>query len=319
MLVSEEDWVWDCWVGDDGRLFHLYFLCAPRSLAPHERHFHARVGHAISADLSSWTRLTDAVRPGASGYDSRAIWTGSVLRDRDGWRMFRTGLSFDDAGWVQRIGCDLSEDLHRWRPEVTEGWPLRADGRWYELSASDEHWRDPWVVADPSQPGLFHMYITARSADTGPGAGVIGHAVSSDLSTWEVQPPLTDPGCFEQLEVIQVVCVEGRWVLLFSCLGTEMSPPDPGAGGIWSVPIDAPGARVDLGRASRLTDESLYAGRLVLDRTGTWQLLAFVNVDEQGEFGGWIADPIAVHWNEEGALAVSKSSQGAATGQPLRR
>jgi beta-fructofuranosidase len=313
MLASDDDWIWDCWPVDDGETFHLFFLSAPKSLTPAERHFHARVGHAVSPDLHTWTRVEDAVLPGSGGYDTRAVWTGCVIADGDGWRMFRTGLMQGDTGIVQRIGCDLSDDLHTWRPDPSSGWPLRADPRWYEQSATDEHWRDPWVVADDA--GRFHMYITARVRGAGAGRGVIGHATSSDLIDWVVQPPLADPGGFEQVEVIQTALIEGRWALIFSCLGPELAPSAPGKGGIWSVEIDGPGARVDLGRATRLTDESLYAGRLVRDRAGAWQLLAFVNEDEHHEFGGWICDPVPVQW---GVDSLVVSPQPFTTDRPAR-
>ena len=53
----------------------------------------------------------------------------------------------------------------------------------------------------------------------------------------------------------------------------------------------------DVGRATRLTDSSLYAGRLVQDRSGTWNLLAFANHDESGDFVGGLCDPIPVAWS----------------------
>ena len=299
MLRSEEDWIWDCWPADDGVDFHLFFLCAPRTLSWDERHFQARVGHAVSADLTNWTRLPDAVLPGSGDYDSRAVWTGSVIRDGSVWRMIRTGLRRDE-GLVQRIGSDLSEDLITWRADTDPAWPLSADPQWYEQSASDEHWRDPWVLRDAD--GLGHLYLTARVPGDGPGRGVIAHATSTDLVNWEVGPPLSQPGRFEQVEVIQLARIDDRWALIFCCLGPELAPPAPGEGGIWSVEIDGPGAPVDLDRATRLTDESLYAGRLVRDRAGDWQLLAFVNRSEPTEFGGWIADPLPVQWGETGLV-----------------
>lgn len=130
--------------------------------------------------------------------------------------------------------------------------------------------------------------------------GVVGHATSSDLLTWQVGPPLSDPGNgFGQLEVLQVVQVEGRGVLLFSCLDGELADErretDPD-GGIWSLPVDDLAGPFDISRATRLTDSSLYAGRLVQDRSGAWNLLAFVNRDESGDFVGGLCDPIPVTW-----------------------
>jgi hypothetical protein len=52
----------------------------------------------------------------------------------------------------------------------------------------------------------------------------------------------------------------------------------------------------------RITDERLYVGRLVQDRAGAWQFLAFCNLDD----GGWvgeITDPQPVSW-VDGRLSV---------------
>ena len=106
--------------------------------------------------------------------------------------------------------------------------------------------------------------------------------VSEDLVSWEVQPPLSSPtGVFEWLEVISVVRVEGRWVLLFSCLSTEMPGAPAGAGGVWSVPVDGPGSPVDVAAAVRLTDESLYVGKVV-DHRGAAYFMAFRNRGPDG-------------------------------------
>ena len=76
---------------------------------------------------------------------------------------------------------------------------------------------------------------------------MVGHATSADLVTWEVGPPLSVPtGRFDWLEVISVVRVEGRWVLVFSCLADQMPGAAPGAGGVWSVPVEGPGSPVDV-------------------------------------------------------------------------
>jgi len=50
-----DEWVWDSWLADDGDLYHLYFLKAPRALGdPSLRHTSATVGHATSRDLVAW-------------------------------------------------------------------------------------------------------------------------------------------------------------------------------------------------------------------------------------------------------------------------
>jgi beta-fructofuranosidase len=123
-----------------------------------------------------------------------------------------------------------------------------------------------------------------------------------------VGPPLSGPGAgFGQLEVLQVAEIEGRGVLMFSCQTPEMSQTrivTDGGGGIWVVNIDKPTGPYDIAAAYRLHDESLYAGRLVQDRTGSWHLLGFRNQGPQKEFVGEIADPIAVTWGPDDRLRL---------------
>ncbi len=304
MLDLDSHWVWDFWLADDETSYHAFFLKAPRALGdPDLRHRNATVGHAVSTDLGTWAPLTDALVPASTpAFDDLAIWTGSVLRDDGGrWRMFYTGLSRSDDGQVQRLGCAVSDDLVHWRRAAVVG-VAEADPHYYEklgdLAWPDESWRDPWIMRDHT--GRWHAYVTAR-AGSGRGLGVVGHAVSADLETWQVGPPLSEPGGgFEWLEVISVEQVEGRWVLMFSCLAAEMVDAAPGSGGIWTVAVEGPGFQVDLRRAVRLTSEDLYVGKLVRDRFGAWQLLAFQNRDATGSFTGGLIDPIPVVWNKAG-------------------
>ena len=80
MLRLDDSWVWDFWTADDGEQYHLFFLHAPKSLNdPDARHYHASIGHAVSTDLTTWTRLDDALAHGEPGdFDEQATWTGSV-------------------------------------------------------------------------------------------------------------------------------------------------------------------------------------------------------------------------------------------------
>ena len=168
------------------------------------------------------------VRSDAPAFDDLAIWTGSVVRHPDGkWIMFYTGATLTPAGNVQKIGSATSEDLLTWRRNPNNPL-LQADPRWYEKLADgmwpDEGFRDPWVFPDPKGNG-WHMLITAR-ANHGPAdnRGVIGHAWSPNLQTWELHPPLTDPGQgFAQLEVVQTARIDGQDLLMFSALAKDMS------------------------------------------------------------------------------------------------
>jgi beta-fructofuranosidase len=183
---------------------------------------------------------------------------------------------------------------------------LEATGPWYEKLSSgawhDEAFRDPWVFADPDGNG-WHMLITARAPE-GPvdGRGVIGHAWSADLRTWELRPPLSAPSVdgFGQLEVLQAEIVDGRPVVIFSCLKEQSTESRrAAAAGTWAAPAESLLGPFDIDAAYPLTDERLYVGRLLQRRSdGEWLLFAFRNIGEDGRFVGGVTDPMPVQWND---------------------
>ena len=194
-------------------------------------------------------------RIGAGGraLDDLAIWTGSVQVGGDGvWRLYYSALSTSDGLGTedQRIGVAQSDDLFAWRRIGDQ--PLVApDSRWYRTLAGvtgrSSTWRDPFVFADPDGAG-WHMLITARAAGVPLArSGVLAHARSADMVTWELQPPLSRPGGFSELEVAQVRIVEGRPLLVFTVSpsvrpmsrsrGSAGSPP----GTCSATPSPAPG------------------------------------------------------------------------------
>ncbi|KRE31384.1 glycosyl hydrolase family 32 [Agromyces sp. Soil535] len=315
-FTLDNQWVWDFWIADDGVMFHLFYLHAPKELGdPQLRHRNARVGHATSLDLHDWVDLGVVLGPGSPGdFDETATWTGCVVKGDDGvWRMFYTGsrfLSADSNANVETIGSATSADLHHWTK--APGPIAAADPRWYETLGSsswpEEAWRDPWVFPDASGHG-WHMLITARS-NRGDEAdrGVIGHATSDELQDWQVHPPLTEPGAgFAHLEVPQVATIDGRHLLLFSCDSAALAGrrATGESGGIWAVEVPAPAGPYDVANARLLASEALYSGRLVQDRSGTWVMLAFENGTRDGEFIGAISDPIRIAWAKEpGSIPV---------------
>lgn len=309
MFRLPDSWLWDFWLAEDRGTYHLFFLHASRALHdPDRRHLRAAIGHATSTDLVHWEQVTDALVHGEPGeFDATATWTGSVIQGPDGtWFMYYTGTTRTAAGpLVQQVGLATSADLHHW--VKSERNPLvRADSRWYDTVGGpapwqDEHWRDPFVMADPDGDG-WHLLITAR-ANTGPldDRGVIGHAHSTDLVNWEVRPPLSDPGAgFGQLEVFQVADVDGRHVLIFNCLTGEYSADRRATGSrgaIWAAIGASPLGPFDIKGATPLTDDSLYVGKLVRDPSGQWVLLAFHNIGTDGRFGGTLSEPLPVRWD----------------------
>jgi sucrose-6-phosphate hydrolase SacC (GH32 family) len=318
MLRLPGAWMWDFWLADDGNRYHLFFLFASRALQDERRrHRRASIGHAISDNLRNWVQVSDALTAAdPPAFDDLATWTGSVVRGNDErWWLFYTGVTLVDDQIRQTIGAATSTDLEAWHKEPSS--PLiAADDRWYEQLGDgtwyEEAWRDPWVLPDPDGDG-WHMLITAR-ANHGPAddRGVIGHAHSPDLQRWEVRPPLSKPGSgFAHIECPQVASVDGRLVLLFSCLDLQFSAArraTGATGGILYVPIDSPAGPFDIAGARPLTNDAFYCGRLIHDRAGQPVLLAFHNFDQARQFRGELSDPMPVGW-ENGELKVTKAAE----------
>lgn len=307
-LRLDDQWIWDSWVFDDGETYHLYFLQAPRALEdPSLRHTNASVGHATSTDLTHWTYHGVALGPSESGWDDSAIWTGSVIADpAGGWLMFYTAIGTGPHGLKdQRIGLARSGDLHTWervgdRPVLEPG-----DQRehWYETLADDptasETWRDPFVLADPGGDG-WHLLFSGRA----PGApaqdnGIIGHARSADLRTWEVQPPLSGPGTgFGEIEVVQVRELDGQPVLTFCCHPYQQSAARKAAhpyASTWTVACPGPLGPFTPADAVPFTGNPyLFAAPLVQARDGGWVYVGFENREQDGVLSFELIDPVPV-------------------------
>jgi beta-fructofuranosidase len=324
VLRLDDFWVWDSWVADDGDLYHLFFLQAPRSLGDYSlRHARATVGHATSCDLVNWEYLGQCLGPAETGFDDQAIWTGSVVRAAGRWWMFYTATSTaEHHPYDQRVGSVVSDDLHSWR-RVSEQPTLVVDDRWYktllvdptgpagpDFGLSSETWRDPLVLPDPDGDG-WHMLLTARERHAAPkDDGVVGHATSSDLRTWQVGPPRCTPGAgFGQLEVLQTKAIDGRAVLVFTCHPQEMTEERVAASGhycTWSVPSPALLGPWDIGLARPFTAEpDLFAAPLVQRRDGSWAMVGFRNLEPYGEDGFFIVDPIPVRLDDDGYLVAA--------------
>jgi beta-fructofuranosidase len=314
-LCLPDKWVWDFWFARDAQ-HHVFYLQAPRSLRRSElRHHNASIGHAISSDMRRWHVLPDALHPGPAGsWDDLATWTGSVIEHDGRWHMLYTGVNRSERGLIQRIGLAVSDDLVHWTKHAANP-VLETDGRWYELLDPtrwrDQSWRDPWLFVDRN--GDVCVLITARTREgAADGAGVLAHACSSDLVEWEVHPPLTPPGEFAQVECPQLIPIDDRYLILFSCLAEDHSAArmqrlghDPVTGTyVFSAqtlggPYSASARPV--AQANGLGP--LYAGKIVENEPTGWAFIAFRG-DGDRDFAGELTDPLPLRIQDNGDLHV---------------
>ncbi len=309
-LRIADKYIWDFWhVAEQGRQ-HLFFLQADKSIGnPDLRHWNVSIGHAVSTDLRNWDYLGKVFGPApAPAWDDFTTWTGSVIHAQGRYHLFYTGTSRAENGMKQRIGHAVADHLHGPWERVGDGLALDLDTRFYEehdQNAPEWHdraLRDPYVLAEKID-GMYHMFYTTRRND-GPayGRGVIGHAVSANLTDWEATAPVYAGGHYGQLEVPQVFERDGRWFCTFCNIREHWMPDmraqaDGGVSGTHYLVADHP-----LGPwapAPGFLDGDVpcrrYAGKILPDPvTGNDCLLAFVDTVADGSFGGIIGDPIAL-------------------------
>ena len=318
MFRLPDSWLWDFWLAEDDGTYHLFFLYASRALHdPDRRHLRAAVGHAISTDLVHWHQVQDALVHGDAGeFDQTATWTGSVIKGPDGeWFMFYTGTTqTPDGPLVQQVGLATSTDLIHWVKDDRN--PLvQADSRWYETLGGPA----PWTTST----GVTHSFSPTPTGTDGTCSSPHGRtpartttAASSDTpapptcATGTSSHPCPNRGPASGNSKFS------RWrtstaehVLIFNCLPGDYSTARRAAGergAIWAATGESALGPFDIKGATPLTDESFYVGKLVRDPSGTWVLLAFHNIDRNGEFGGALSDPMPVQWDGE-CLTVART------------
>lgn len=222
-------YLWDPWFIKENHAFHVFYLQASREHDLEERHHHSSIGHAVSTDLVGWRELPAALTPGPDGsWDDLALWTGSVIRKDRTYYLFYTGRS-RKRRWVQKIGLATSSDLIHWSKHP-ENPILEADPRYYDTGTTLNRlknppaWRDPFVFRDKAT-GNYTMIVAARTAGKRRiYNGCLGIAVSKDLLSWKVRPPLLAPGIYDELETPSLITYRKQHYLFFSTCAKNYHP-----------------------------------------------------------------------------------------------
>ena len=333
MLRLEDAWIWDSWIADDGDLYHLFFLKAPRALedagpAAHRGGDRARDTRATSP---TGTCTTDALLPAAKGWDDLALWTGSVVRGDDGtWRLFYTALSNTPGHGVkdQRIGMAESDGLTGWR-RVGDRPLIEPDPRWYRTLADDpqasETWRDPFVFRDPDGDG-WHMLITARA----PGRRRGSRTASSPTRA----APTSRPGSCSRRSPSpprlrpdrgpagpRRSTAQPRARLHLPPGGAERAPdrpPRPAQHLVRARRAPAPARGTSTPRARSPPSRSCSPPRSCEQRDGTWAFVGFRNQEPEGILSFEILDPIPVVLRDGELVSGSDSYAGSCGRDPDR-
>jgi hypothetical protein len=262
-IIHPSVYIWDAWMFAEGREWNLYTLASPRALyvdlgldlavfrdyLPHHwRRF-------VSDDAGKTWRDDGAVmmpRLETDYFDSRSIWTGSVLKHDGCYLAGYTGIrntGDDNRPKLQALGLAVSDDKRDFRPLTEE--PLSCPLRDYEairdmsyylgprdtLGNNDGEeggpilaWRDPWLVKDRN--GTVHMLWGAKSTFAGRQEPVVGHGVLENISgrpRLKLLSPifLPDAENFTQIEVPQIRYNErhGLYVMMIST--TNKTPDRP--------------------------------------------------------------------------------------------
>lgn len=216
----ENKYIWDLWFLKVNDGWYRYFLQAPRNGDPESRHFLASVGCAFSKDLVEWEYKGTVLEKDEKRWYDTSIWTGSVIENDGKYYFFYTSRNSKKPR-EQLIGLlvsdypDFSESINVSRDNPL----LKVDPELYEVDSSDSwtHWRDPFVF---KENGQFHMLICAKDKNVPDGRnGTVAHAVSSNLTDWNILPPLDVPALFSQCECPYIVKKENLYFLHFCTNG----------------------------------------------------------------------------------------------------
>jgi beta-fructofuranosidase len=190
-------------------VWHAFYLKAPlppaRKIADGTSY-----AHLSSRDLVHWEEWPLVVVPGQGDEpDTVSCWTGSIIERNGVFHLFYVGYKGLDH--PQTICHATSRDLHTWEKDAHNP-IMRSDPRWYESL----DWRDPFVFWNEEQ-GEYWMLLTARVKD-GPAnrRGCTALAISHDLDSWEIRPPVWAPKLYISHECPDLFRLQGEWFLLFS-------------------------------------------------------------------------------------------------------
>jgi hypothetical protein len=163
--------------------------------------------HASTRDFRRWTIHPDVGSIGTGRWDERNIWAPAVIRWRNRYRMYYTGV---DSSIAQRMGLAESPDLFHWRAHPDN--PLyRPDTTWADWG--EGRWSN---CRDPELSVIGGMLYALNSVTAKDGRGAVDVAMSRDGIAWEDLGPLFVSGSSSIPESVQLLRRGSDWYLFYN-------------------------------------------------------------------------------------------------------
>lgn len=205
----ESEAMWDTWLYQDGKDYHLFFLSG------------GRIGCAVSQNLIDWKHL-----PPINNIAQKGDWdesgmrlTGCTVKHQDKYYM-----SYG-SGEGTPIGILVSSDLMNWERHPEN--PIMPSKEPYRVGSN---WRDLSSYYDATE-GRWHGYLYATHSS---GIPSIAHLTSEDYVHWDYHEPVFSCHEFVHMEVPDYFEMDGKHYLLFSSVRTRKdSSGRKDAAGTW--------------------------------------------------------------------------------------
>jgi beta-fructofuranosidase len=215
--------LWDPWFIHADGILHMFHLQAPESAksGAESRGDNADIGHSVSDASGKLSYNGTALSPGIEGVDDLSLWTGSIILHNGLYRMLYTQRTRQKP-LEQTLGLATSTDIFTWNKHASNP-VLQADNKLYVIGSAPDTlgfisaFRDPYLFAHPEN-GDVYMTFSARTGSGRPYDAAIGlaKALDSELSEWELLPPLIAPQLHAEIEVSQTIFHEGKWYVFYA-------------------------------------------------------------------------------------------------------
>ncbi|MBN2602278.1 MAG: glycoside hydrolase family 68 protein [Candidatus Marinimicrobia bacterium] len=251
-LQHQSRFTWDFWYYFDlkEKQFHIFYLNAdPKLVHDEQHHFHSQVGYATTKDFTIIEWGSDNVLTSSPNrWDNSSIWTGDVIKINDGFLLFYTSRNLEtDDGKTQNIGVAFADRINASKWEPIQDFRLRPDGNIYLSKGIKEDvtihaWRDPFLFCYNNE---CYMLVTAKTSANPVGRnGVVAllHSKNGGFKDWEYLYPASNPGCYSEMEVSQILINDnGNFELAFSTGPKyDNTPLTKGQGGLYTMVSENP-------------------------------------------------------------------------------